>query len=721
VNPDDIQIKDYQIHLPPLGQGSYGCVYRATYRGISDRALKIFRPGAVDLSTMARELEKLSSVAEHHGIVTLHDFDLLTSPPYYAMGLHADKGASGEWDTRTLEQLCGKVDHREAWRLLREIADALAYLHRNHIIHCDVKPTNVLLTDETPRSIKICDFGQSRGDALEGFEPAGTPLYASPEQLRNPRDSAEGKGFRWDVYSFGVVAYKLYTGKLPRLQRLSEAEQQKSQDLEATIAETSDKEATMSESRHLDSEHLAELTEKEAEIEWPDDVTILHDHKELIERCLQLDPAKRPTDMREVWARMQQLDQQRVVRRARRLNALFATLLVIAIWASGLAFIQARRAKAASEVATKTREQAEGLVSFIVNKLNREELSGPGLDELYEHIADNAEIYLDNFLKTQRSSTLLRISANTASLRGRQALERGNLDLALEKFRNAHEIRAQLAENNDKLPELAWLASNDLIEIGNVLKKQGLHDDAISAYSEALEWRTRDLDLEQPLELTYLRRVIEVLASLGGVHLANGSPKLAIEQFEKALALQKITAEAASPDVLPLLNRGRIPLLRTAGAIHLGEGDLEKAAQSYEELVQIANSLNDETEDPNQKREASIAYADGLSALGRIQLTQEELEAALALFRDEIRYRERIRDLRPYDPEPRIALADAYANLTKCLDTEDTAERSVALRLLEQALSLVAKLPPDWKDEPEIQTRFASYRDSISKILELEE
>lgn len=720
MNPDDFQIKDYQIHLPPLGQGSYGCVYRATYRGISDRALKIFRPGAVDLSTMARELEKLSSVAEHHGIVTLHDFDLLANPPYYAMGLHADKGPGGEWNTRTLERLCGKVEHREAWRLLREIADALAYLHRNHIIHCDIKPTNMLLTDESPHRVKVCDFGQSRGDALEGFEPAGTPLYASPEQLRNPRESADGKGFRWDVYSFGVVAYKLCTGRLPRLQKLAETER-KNRNLEATISENENMEATMSESRHFDGDNLASLTELEAEITWPDDIFIRPDHRELIESCLQIDPARRPSDMREVWARMQQLDQQRIVRRARRLNALFASLLVIAIWASGLAFIQARRARAASEVAMKTREQAEGLVSFIVNKLNREELTGPGLDELYDHIADNAETYLENLPKTRRSSTLLRISANTASLRGRQALERGELDTALEKFRNAHEIRAQLAENNAELPELAWLASNDLIEIGSVLEQKKLYDKALKTYTEALDWRTKNLALDKPLELTHLRRIIEALVSLGRVHLANGTPKLAITEFEKALALQKITADAALPEIMPLLNRSRIPLLRATGAIYLAEGDLDKAAVSYEEMVRVAESLTEEGDDPELKLEASIAYADGLSSLGRIQLAQNELEAALGLFRDEIRNRERIRDHLPYDPEPKVALADAYANLAKCLDTKDNAERSVALFHLEQALSLIGRLPQSWKDKADIQTRFSTIRDSISKILELEE
>ena len=99
---DSIKVKDYVIHQPALGEGAYGQVFRATYRGISERALKIFRPGAVDLATMARELEKLSQVTEHQGIVTLHDFDLLHDPPYYAMGLHAYQNLDGFWETRTL-------------------------------------------------------------------------------------------------------------------------------------------------------------------------------------------------------------------------------------------------------------------------------------------------------------------------------------------------------------------------------------------------------------------------------------------------------------------------------------------------------------------------------------------------------------------------------------------------------------------------------------------
>ena len=383
---DQPSIPDYQIHLPPLGEGAFGTVYRATYRGISERALKLFKPDKVDLTAMARELEKLSSVAEHHGIVTLHDFDLLGQTPHYAMGLHADKGDDDQWQTRTLEQLCGRIDAREGWRMMREISEAVAYLHRHHIIHCDLKPSNILLTDENPQRVKICDFGQSRGDRFDVDDTAGTPLYAGPDQLRNPSDSADGRGFRWDVYSFGVVAFKLVTGQLPRLQGLADAENPSS-DFDATQADNS-LEATIADSDNIDNRQLADLIESEPNIHWPPWLRMPPERRELIERCLSLDPNERYADMREVHAAMNHIDQQARVSRSTRLNAVFAVLLVVAIWASGFAFVQARRAKAATEAAMTSRDQARDLVLLVADKLSRE-LSQSGQEELISYVSEN--------------------------------------------------------------------------------------------------------------------------------------------------------------------------------------------------------------------------------------------------------------------------------------------------------------------------------------------
>jgi len=709
---ESIKIQDYQIHLPPLGEGTFGRVYRATYRGISDRALKIFRPGAVDLSAMARELEKLSSVAEHSGIVTLHDFDLLHDPPYYAMGLHADQATGDSWETRTLEQLCGKIDHRSAWRVIRDIADALAYLHRNQIVHCDVKPSNILLTDETPHRVKICDFGQSRGNAAENFKAVGTPLYASPEQLRNPRDSSEGRGFRWDVYSFGVVAFKLLTGVLPRLQPLADAER-KSFDPESTLNEAS-VEATLADSNQtVDGERLATMTEAVEEIEWPSWFALPSDRRDLIEQCLSLDPLDRPADMREVFGRIQQIDQLQVVRRARRLNGIFAALLVIAIWASGFAFVQARKAKASAE-------DAEELALIIVNELNRRNLSAPGMDQLYALIADHSETFLANLPKDhRRSGNTLRFSAQTASLRGRQALDRGDLEEALSRFTNAFEIRQSLAEMDVAPGEMALLASRDLAAIGRVHEQNDDLAKAASRYEEALVWLRRSMSGLDAIPLAKLRESTGAHESLARVLNLQGKSKEAVATLRTMRETLEEHLASANDAEKPALRREILLLLENLGGVQLGSGNLAQAEETFVELLNVGETL--ENASPSYRDEARASYMNALHKLGLIQLSQDQGEAALVLFREEIKKREESAALRPYDPELRISLAEAYAKASDCLDPEDPSERSLAIFYLRQAITLLSRLPPDLRKLPSTEERSIAYNEQLSILLEREE
>ncbi len=726
--PEDEQIRvtDYQVHTPPLGEGAFGKVYRATYRGISDRALKIFRPGAVDLATMARELEKLSQVAEHQGIVTLHDFDLLHEPPYYAMGLHADQDLEGAWETRTLERIAGHVDYREGWRLVRDIADALAYLHRHQIVHCDIKPSNILLTNEHPVHIKICDFGQSRGLSAEGFEPAGTPLYASPEQLRNPRDSADGKGFRWDVYSFGVLTFKLLTGELPRLQALADVEHT-SFDPDATLVEAS-LEATMAETGNaIDGEQLATMTEAVEEIVWPADYYVPSNQKEIIEQCLSLDPKKRPADMREVWSRLQHIDQQIVVKRARRLNTIFATLLVIAIWASGFAFIQAQKAKIATDgaiVATEEAEQSAGaamdLMMLFVSELNKGEISGLGADRLYSIVSENASTFLETRFENRRtSSQILRFSAQTASLSGRQAYERGNFENALKDFTSAYEIRSELADDPNSPPDLPLLASRDLMQIGKIHELQEQYALALEAYIEATAWRNK-FGAENGFEhLPQTRELASSYRATSRVYFLLEDDEQALATIEEILIILKgKMAEPENPDG-PGYAIEAIRTMEQKGMIEYRTGDLDAASATYQGMMNLANALEDAP--PTAAEDAKRAYVSAVNSLGRIQLDQEQPEAALVLFRDEIKLREDATRLRPYDPDEKVALADAYAYASYCLEVEDDSSRSLAIFYLEQAISLIGRLPSEIRYHPDVQTNAISYNETLSTILEMDE
>lgn len=719
---DSIKIKDYVIHQPPLGEGAYGQVFRATYRGISDRALKIFRPGAVDLATMARELEKLSQVTEHQGIVTLHDFDLLNDPPYYAMGLHAYQNFDGVWETRTLERLCGHVDHREGWRLIRDIADAVSYLHRNQIIHCDIKPSNILLTDETPFHIKICDFGQSRGQSAEGSHPVGTPLYASPEQLRNPRDSADGKGFRWDVYSFGVVAYKLLTGELPRLQGLANAER-KSFDPDSTLIEATIDGDPAEPDNVINGKQLATLVEAVEDITWPPGFYVPSDRKLLIEQCLSLDPRERPADMREVFSRIQQLDQQAVVKRARRLNTIFAILLVVALWASGFAFIQARKAKRATEaamLASAESEQSAGaavdLMLLFVSELNKGDISGAGADRLYSIVSENSQTFLENRSKDRLTSTrILRFSAQTAALRGRQAFDRGDFDEALKNFTSAYEIRSELAEDPNSPDDFALLASRDLMEIGKIHELKNDYKNAAVAYSAALEWRSQVSGENGLFSLPQVKELAATYKALSRVHSLGKDPKSAIATLAEILSILNNRIEDGNPSDIPGYAIEAVRVLLLLGEIEYASDKVTAASSTYQDLMVLSKSLS--TAPPSLAEEARLAYLTAIRALGAIQLDQKQPEAALVLFREEIKIREESTRLRPYDAEAKVALAESYANAAKCLDLTNSTSRSLAAFYLEQAIALIGKLPADLQNREDVGIKAAGFKTSLSAIL----
>lgn len=186
-----------------VGVGSFGEVWAAVQVRTGQRcAVKVLSqlPG-LDWRYFRQEVERLQEVAEHPHVVTLLDADLEGQPPYYVMPLLRHG---------SLAQLAARPSVEQVAVWLKEIAGALQFTHDKGLLHCDLKPSNVLL-DEQGRT-RLVDFGQARlREAASGV--LGTLGFMAPEQ-------AEPKAVpsvRWDIYSLGATAYFLLTGELPRL------------------------------------------------------------------------------------------------------------------------------------------------------------------------------------------------------------------------------------------------------------------------------------------------------------------------------------------------------------------------------------------------------------------------------------------------------------------------------------------------------------------------
>lgn len=728
-----LHIDDYQIHLPPLGEGSFGTVYRATYRGISERALKIFKPDVVDLPAMARELEKLSSVAEHPGIVTLHDFDLVTNAPYYAMSLHAQHAKDGSWRARSLADLCGKVDAREAARLIDQIANALAYLHRHQVLHCDIKPSNVMLTDEAPPRIKICDFGQSRGSNVRSADAAGTPLYSSPEQLLHPGDSSDGKGFRWDVYSFGVLAYKLITGKLPRLQHLANGGTD--EDFDASIQEHSDLEASVADaSGGSNAARLAKMLNEEEEILWPPDAKIDSRRKAIITKCLSLDVNERPSDMREVRNDILRSQHERDAVRSRNIVLSLSLLAVAAVLATSWAFFEAHQARQARLAEEKARKGAEELVNFILFDL-REKLRPIGKVELLEHIADNADTYFSSLSKDMQTVHSLRTLASVLQGRGDAEVAGKHYQEGIESFQKAFNIYDQLQAIGKGDDRVDYLAAQVLVSLGDAYARTGETSKALELFENALQRRNIDIyrqrisqlppplskdedELPAPTLETYMRSTADIYNRAAVILSAEGRTARAIDSYEKALAINKDVLNLKN-QLIPAVNVvARLRMLSDLGDIYRRQGRPKDAAEKYQEAIRDGKETYDVFTDHTGIQDG-VARAS--HALGGLSLDARDFTQALEFYREEVRLREAIRRREPGEPEWILRLAESHAGVAECYRTETASDRALALTNYRRAVQLLEGMPDENKLEDEVESLIATYRERISELLEMDE
>ena len=198
-----------------IGRGGMGIVYCARDRRLKrEIAVKVLPP---ELSFRAdirqRFLREAETAAQlnHPNIVPIYTVEERDNLVYFVMAY-----IKGDNLGVRLQQH-GPIAPVEVRRILREVADALAYAHHRNVIHRDIKPDNIIIDEETGRAM-VTDFGIARALTDSGDSrltatgmAIGTPAYMSPEQSAG--DSAiDGRS---DLYSLGVVGYQMLCGQPP--------------------------------------------------------------------------------------------------------------------------------------------------------------------------------------------------------------------------------------------------------------------------------------------------------------------------------------------------------------------------------------------------------------------------------------------------------------------------------------------------------------------------
>lgn len=274
-----------------IGAGNCGEVYRGKLDDGTRVAVKKLHAMGLDRDRVDRNSRRALKAPPHPGVSSLIASGVTASPYHLVMEWHQ----SG----KPINGLQGALPENEAWPFIISLAEGLAHLHRHGVHHGNLHPGNVIAEPGDTVRARITDYGPGLVGRVHHLDIGETAWFAHPEQLENPSEWEEGGVERWDVYRFGAVAYWLLHGDTPR---------------GSGYRATREQEIDHSGGRPVavDIAALAEDMRRQPEVAWtqPSPSTEIVRLRDIVDRCLSLDPARQFHDMREVCRAFEALDRQ---------------------------------------------------------------------------------------------------------------------------------------------------------------------------------------------------------------------------------------------------------------------------------------------------------------------------------------------------------------------------------------------------------------------------
>lgn len=524
--------------LGVVGRGGMGEVYEAFDERLHRRvALKTIRADhRLDAAARNRFLQEARTLSQLDDPAICRIYDYIEGNDSDLLVLEFISG-------RTLRDAAADLDFKRKLAVAQAVARALAAAHRAGIVHRDVKPDNVMITESG--DVKVLDFGLARsmvtavidgpsdttiaddgGAGLEDEDTAvrrrveikssagaaagetrhgdaiGTPMFMSPEQARGETITPAS-----DLYSFGLLLQTLFSGAKAYLE-------------------------------HVPIRHVLEMASRGESLA---PAGIDADVAALIQQLKRFAPTDRPTAV-DALARLDWIA-DRSKRLARRLAAAAAIALTLGGGAKYVIDIRHERS-----IAEHRRDQAEGLIAFMVGDL-RKKLEPVGRLDVLSGVGDEALRYFAELTPGEMTASELRQNARTLSQIGEVRIAQGNLAAADASMRRSLALASAAASRDPRSAEVRFELATSEFWIGEVSRLRGDLAGALLHYGAYLR-ACEALAKENPSNRQYAIESGYGHSNVGTILEQQGDLAGALDHYRRAVAIK----ERHNPDKADLAN-----------------------------------------------------------------------------------------------------------------------------------------------------------------------